>query len=49
MRRAGKHQYISKSVNQSHGIRNTTEKRVCGGKKLNYIMVAWLNEGLDPG
>ena len=48
--------YISKSVNQSHGIRNTTEKRVWMEKKFSkidtigdaYIMVAWLNEGSDP-
>ncbi len=46
--------YISKSVNQSHGIRNKTESM--GGKKKSkidtigdaYIMVAWLNEGSDP-
>jgi hypothetical protein len=45
---------ISKSVNQSHGIRNKTES--VGEKKFSkidtigdaYIMVAWLNEGLDP-
>ena len=46
--------YISKSVDQSHGIRNKTESM--GEKKISkidtigdaYIMVAWLNEGLDP-
>ena len=55
IRRTRQHQYISKSVNQSHGIRKKTEKRVWMEKKFSkidtigdaYIMVAWLNEGLD--
>ena len=47
---------MSTSLNQSHGIRNKTEKTVWMQKKFSkidtigdaYIMVAWLNEGLNP-